>query len=156
MAGTDQSQATPQAPAVSGSASPVQPVPPVPQTPAPVILLAEDDSLLANMYKTKFTREGFQVLTAEDGEETLKIALEQKIDFMILDIMMPKLSGIDVLKKLRQDPRGAKLPVLVLSNLAQEKEAQEAIQLGAKEFLVKANLTPSQVVLKVKQYLGAT
>jgi len=67
---------------------------------------------------------------------------------------MPKLSGIDMLKKLRQDPKGAKIPVVVLSNLAQQKEAQEAIQLGVKEFLIKANLTPSQVVVKVKQHLS--
>jgi len=130
----------------------VQPAQPV----APVILLAEDDSLLANMYKTKFTKEGFQVLMAEDGETALKIALEQKVDFIVLDIMMPKLSGIDMLKRLRQDPKGARIPVVVLSNLAQQKEAQEAIQLGVKEFLIKANLTPSQVAAKVKQYLSVS
>lgn len=135
-----------------GSISP----PSQPKPVAPVILLAEDDSLLANMYKTKFIKEGFQVLTAEDGEIALKIALEQRVDLIILDIMMPKLSGIDMLKKLRQDPKGAKIPVVVLSNLAQQKEAQEAIQLGVKEFLIKANLTPSQVVIKVKQYLGVS
>ena len=149
MVNANQSHDTQQAPAVLGSAPPAQ-------TPASVILLAEDDSLLANMYKTKFTKEGFQVLTAEDGETALKIALEQKVDLIVLDIMMPKLSGIDMLKKLRQEPKGAKIPVVVLSNLAQQKEAQEAIQLGVKEFLIKANLTPSQVVAKIKQHLGVS
>lgn len=132
------------------------------QTPQPAqkprvqtILLVEDDPLLSRMYQTKFTKEGYRVLLAEDGEAGLKIALEQRIDFLILDIMMPKLSGLDLLAKLRENPRGKTIPVIVLSNLAQQKEAEKALALGAKEFLIKANLTPSQVSAKVKQYLGS-
>lgn len=128
--------------------------PPAPAATKPVILLAEDDTLLSRMYKTKFEKEGFQIVTAEDGETALKIALEQKIDLIILDIMMPKLSGIDMLRRLREDPRGQNIPVIVLSNLTQQKEAQEALQLGAKEYLIKANLIPSQIIAKVRQYLG--
>jgi len=125
-----------------------------PQASGPIVLLIEDDPLLIKMYKTKFEAEGFRVLTAGDGEIGLKMALEQKIDFIILDVMMPKISGLDVLAKLKQNPKGQAIPVIVLSNLAEQEKAQKALQLGAKEFLVKANLTPSQVVAKVRQYLG--
>lgn len=121
---------------------------------APVVLLIEDDSLLARMYKTKFTMEGFEVLIAEEGEKGLRMALEQKVDFIILDVMMPKISGLDLLAQLRQDPRGKNIPVIVLSNLAQPEKTKQALSLGAKEFLIKANVTPGEVVAKVKQYLG--
>ena len=120
----------------------------------PTILLVEDDPLLVKMYRTKFLKEGFEILTAEDGEAGLQLALEKKIDCLVLDLMIPKLSGFDLLAKLRQDPKAKDLPVIILSNLAQPEDAQKAAQLGVKEFLLKANLTPSQVVAKVKQHLG--
>jgi len=118
------------------------------------VLLIEDDPLLTKMYKAKFTTEGFNVLIAGDGEEGLKFSLENNPDIILLDIMMPKLSGLDLLSKLREDPRGKDVPVIVLTNLTQQKEAQKALDLGAKEFMVKANLTPSQVVEKIKKYLN--
>ena len=125
-----------------------------PKSSGPIVLLIEDDSLLSRMYKTKFSIEGFQVLVADDGEKGLKMAEEQKVDFIILDIMMPKISGLDLLAQLRLDPKGKNIPVIVLSNLAQEEKMKKAISLGAKEFLIKANVTPRDVVSKVKQYLG--
>lgn len=124
-----------------------------PPAKGPVILLIEDDSLLSRMYKAKFNMEGFQVIVADDGEKGLKIATEQKVDFVILDIMMPKISGLDLLATLREHPQGKNLAVIVLTNLAQEEKTQKAMSLGAKEFLIKANVTPGQVVNKVKQYL---
>lgn len=125
------------------------------QTPKkPLILLIEDDSLLIKMYKTKFVSEGFEVLVAEEGESGLKMALENPVSFIILDVMMPKLSGIEVLENLRQNPKGKAIPVIVLSNLDREEKAKKALSLGAKEFLVKANFTPTQVVEKVRKYLG--
>ena len=125
------------------------------QTPKkPLILLIEDDSLLIKMYKAKFIAEGFEVIVAEEGESGLKMALENPVNFVILDVMMPKLSGLEVLEKLRQDPKGKIIPVVVLSNLDQEEKSKKALQLGAKEFLVKANFTPSQIVEKVRKYLG--
>lgn len=121
---------------------------------AAIILLIEDDPLLTKMYKAKFTTEGFNVLVAIDGEEGLKMALESNPDLILLDIMMPKLSGLDLLSKLREDSRGKDVPVIILTNLTQQKEAQKALDLGAKEFMVKANLTPSQVVERIKKYLN--
>jgi len=117
------------------------------------ILIIEDDPLLIKMYKAKLVSEGFEVLTAGDGQAGLDLALSKTPDGIILDVMMPKLSGLDMLRQLSQDPKGSKIPVIVLSNLSQSDEAQQAKTLGAKAFLVKANFTPKQVIERVKQYL---
>lgn len=117
------------------------------------LLLIEDDPLLVKMYTTKFKSEGFEVLTAQDGEAGLNAATTQHPDLILLDIMMPKLSGMEVLTKLKENSSTANIPVLVFSNLSQEDQANEVMKMGAKEYLVKANLTPSEVVKKVKQYL---
>ena len=117
------------------------------------VLLIEDDPLLIKMYTTKFQSEGFTVLAAQDGQAGLDTALKHKPNVILLDVMMPKLSGIEVLTKLKQSEVTKDTPVLVFSNLSQEDQAKEVLALGAKEYLVKANLTPGEVVQKVKQYL---
>ncbi len=117
------------------------------------VLLVEDDPLLVKMYQTKFTMEGFNVLIAGDGLQGLALAQENKIDCMILDIMMPKLSGIDMYQKVRA--LGLNPPTIFLTNLTQGEDAKKAIELGAKEYLIKANLTPGEIVLKIKSYLGS-
>jgi DNA-binding response OmpR family regulator len=119
------------------------------------ILIVEDDPLLTKMYTTKFITEGFEVTSAADGEEGLAKATAVTPDFIILDVMMPKLSGIDMLSRLRATEKGKNVPVIVLSNLSQEEEAKKALALGAKEYLIKANFTPSEVVTKVRMYLPA-
>jgi len=120
----------------------------------PNVLFIEDDSLLLKMYKTKFEHEGFNVISALDGEEGLTAALEQNVDLIILDIMMPRLSGLDMLAKYRQDVKGKSVPVIILTNLTREEEMKRAKELGVKEFIVKADYTPSEVVRKIKDYLG--
>lgn len=135
-----------------------QPASPPNQNPPKVIgkvlLLVEDDPLLINMYQTKFSSEGFEVFTATDGRTGLALAKSENPDIIILDIMMPKMDGIEVLRNIRQDPKLSSIPVLILSNLSEVNKQKEAKELGAKEFLVKANLTPTQVVEKIKQHLG--
>lgn len=120
----------------------------------PLLFLAEDDPLLTKMYSAKFTKEGFRLLTAGDGQEAYDTITKNKPDFLILDVMMPKLSGLELLEKLRQESHFKDIPVMMLTNLTQKEEAQKALDLGAKEYLIKANLTPSQVVEKVKLHLG--
>lgn len=120
---------------------------------SPIILLIEDDHILSRMYTEKFRHDGFTVLNAYDGEVGLKMALEQKIDLILLDIMLPKLSGTDLLARLRQDPRGKDIPVVALTNLAEEKEKERALQYGVKEYLIKAMQTPEQVIEKIKKHL---
>ncbi|QQS38906.1 response regulator [Candidatus Woesebacteria bacterium] len=121
---------------------------------SPKVLIVEDDPLIVKMYQAKFTHEGFQVMVAEDGLTGLNMALKNDPSFIVLDIMMPQLSGIDLLEKLRTDTKGKTIPVIILTNLSEKDEEQKAIQLGAKEYLLKANLTPGEVVLKVKKHLG--
>lgn len=118
-----------------------------------VILLVEDDPVLSRMYKEKFTFEGFDVLTARDGEEALKVATEQKVDIILLDIMLPRMSGTDFLERFRKEPKGREIPVVALTNLAAQEEKEKALKLGVREYLVKAMQTPDNVVEKIKNHL---
>lgn len=120
-----------------------------------VILIVEDDPVLLRMYTEKFTFEGFDVLNAKDGDEAFKVATTQKVDFILLDIMLPKMSGTDFLEKLRKTTEGRNIPVVAITNLAEEEERQRALKLGVQEYLVKAMKTPEEVVETVKKYLKA-
>ncbi len=117
------------------------------------ILIIEDDPILLRMYTEKFTFEGFSVTTAKDGEEALKVAAEKEPDCILMDIMLPRMSGTDFLERYRQLPKGRETPVIALSNLTEQAERDRAMKLGVKEYLVKAMQTPEQVVEKVKKYL---
>lgn len=117
------------------------------------ILIAEDDPLISKMYKTKLISEGYDVLAAFDGEAAFSLATNNSPSLILLDIMMPKLSGLDMLSKYRSTKEGKETPVIVLSNLSNQEEIEKAKSLGAKEYLVKADHTPSQVIAKIKQYI---
>lgn len=116
----------------------------------PVILVIEDDPILSKMYSEKFSNEGYKVLTAMDGETGLDMAINNKIDIILLDVMLPRVSGIDLLKKLREHEKGKNTLVVVLTNLADPDEKKRALNLGVKDYLVKAMQNPGQVVDKVK------
>jgi DNA-binding response OmpR family regulator len=115
------------------------------------ILIVEDDPVLLHMYTEKFTFEGFSVITAKDGDEAFKQALSQNINVILLDIMLPRVSGTDFLEKFRAEPKGKTIPVIALTNLAEDEEKQRAIKLGVEVYLVKAMQTPEQVVETVKK-----
>ena len=121
---------------------------------AKIILIVEDDPVLLKMYSEKFNFEGFEVLNAHDGEEALKVALENKVGIILLDIMLPRMSGTDFLEKFRQKEKGKNVPVIALTNLTEEAEKEKALKLGVKAYLVKAMQTPEEVVEKVKKYLS--
>lgn len=123
------------------------------KTNQPVVLIIEDDPVLQKMYSEKFSFEGFGVIGARDGEEALNQATTKAIDIILLDIMLPKMSGTDFLQKLRQSPKGKDIPVIALTNLAEEDEREKALKLGVKEYLVKAMQTPEQVVETLKKYI---
>jgi two-component system alkaline phosphatase synthesis response regulator PhoP len=118
------------------------------------ILLVEDDLFLREIYAEVLQREGFVVLAADDGEAGLKLG-QQNTDakIMLLDIMLPKMHGIDVLKKLKEDPTTKNMPVIILTNLTEETVVQEALHLGAAGYLVKVRFTPPQVVQKIKEFI---
>ena len=121
--------------------------------PQKIILIVEDDPVLLKKNTEKFNFEGFTVLNAKDGVEALKVALSEKIDIILLDIMLPKMSGTDFLEAFRRDPKGKNVPVVALTNLAEEEEKQRTIKLGVSDYLVKAMQTPEQVVETIKQYI---
>jgi DNA-binding response OmpR family regulator len=130
-------------------------VPSVPEDkPSKVVLIVEDDPILSRMYTEKLNFEGFKVLTGRDGEVALKIATEQIVDMILLDIMLPKMSGTDFLERLRQHPKGKNVPVVALTNLTEDEEKKKAMSLGVKEYLVKAMQTPEEVVAKIKVHLS--
>lgn len=120
------------------------------------ILLIEDDSTLARMYKFKLEKEGFQVTHISNGEEGLSFATMNKVDLILLDMMLPKIPGNMLLQTLRQHPNGTNIPVIVLSNLTDHDQAEQAKKLGVKEYLAKAMHTPEEVVERVKQYVPAS
>ena len=117
------------------------------------LILVEDDTTLSKMYQKKFVSDGFTVVTAYDGLEGLEKIIEEKPDLVILDIMLPKLDGISVFKKMRSTSETFKTPVLLLTNLDQEDAIFECFKLGAVDYLLKSSVTPDQVVKKVENLL---
>jgi DNA-binding response OmpR family regulator len=120
----------------------------------PTILIVEDDPVLCRMYTEKFKFEGFNVRTALNGEDGLEMALREKTDMLLLDLMLPRLSGAELLTKLRQDAKGKDIKVIALTNLAEAEEKNRIMGLGALEYLIKAMQTPEEVVNKVKAHLS--
>lgn len=114
------------------------------------ILLVEDDAFLAGMYVTKLNLEDFEVRLASDGEKGLKLAQEETPDIVLLDIVLPKMSGFDVLKDLKADKKTKNVPVILLTNLGQRDDVKKGLDLGAVDYLIKAHFMPSEVVDKIK------
>jgi DNA-binding response OmpR family regulator len=123
------------------------------ETKKPVILIVEDDPVLSKMYSEKFIFEGFTVVTAKDGQEALDKASSQSISVILLDIMLPRMSGTDFLESYRKLPKGKNTPVIALTNLDEEEERARAKTLGVKEYLTKSGQTPENVVRKIKSYI---
>ncbi len=118
------------------------------------VLIIEDESALLEVLADKFRRESFVVFTSSDGEEGLRNALKHKPDIVVLDIVMPSMDGLTMLKKLREDKWGNNVPVLILSNLSDPEQINEATGRGRVEYLVKSNWGLDDVVLKVQQTLN--
>jgi DNA-binding response OmpR family regulator len=118
------------------------------------VLLAEDDRFLRRAAEARLRRHGLEVLTAADGEEALRVARTEPLDLVLLDVVMPKLQGFEVLKALKQDDATTRIPVIVLSNLGQERDVTQAMALGAIAFLVKAHLSLQDLVDRVDAALA--
>src|SRR5689334_22362902 len=118
------------------------------------ILLVEDDDALANTYMTRLVAEGFQVRRANNGEDALVTALDYHPALVLLDVMMPKVSGFEVLDILRNTPETANLKIIVLTALGQEGDKQRASQLGADDYLVKSQVVISDVISRVQHHLN--
>jgi DNA-binding response OmpR family regulator len=113
------------------------------------VLLAEDDRFLRRAAEARLRQHGLEVLTAADGEEALRLARSERLDLVLLDVIMPKLEGFEVLRLLKEDAATARIPVIVLSNLGQERDVAQAETLGAVAYLVKANLSLQDLVDRV-------
>lgn len=118
------------------------------------VLLAEDDRFLRKAAEATLRRQGHEVLTAADGEEALRLARETPPDLILLDLIMPKLQGFEVLRRLKADPVTAGIPVIVLSNLGQDRDVQQALAAGAVAYYVKANLSLDALAKHVAEALG--
>lgn len=120
------------------------------------ILLVEDDEALANVYKSRLEIEGFDTRWVGNGEDALSTTLEYKPHLILLDVMMPKISGFDVLDILRNTPETANVRVIMLTALSQQKDKDRAEALGVDDYLVKSQVVIGDVIDRVKFHLGMT
>ena len=118
------------------------------------ILLVEDDDSLANVYTTRLEAEGFSIQRVPNGEDALAAAVSYHPDLILLDVMMPKVSGFDVLDILRNSPDTANFKVIMLTALSQESDKQRAEELGVDDYMVKSQVVIADVVDRIKHHLG--
>ncbi|MBC7943425.1 response regulator [Candidatus Saccharibacteria bacterium] len=118
------------------------------------ILLVEDDVALSNVYKSRMELEGFEIREVNNGEDALSAAIDFKPDLILLDAMMPKISGFDVLDILRNTPETANIRIIMLTALSQPKDKERAEALGVDDYLVKSQVVIGDVVERVKFHLG--
>jgi DNA-binding response OmpR family regulator len=116
------------------------------------IVLADDEKFIAKAYSEGLNRAGFQVITANDGITALEEIKKNKPDMVLLDLIMPGMTGFEVLKSVKEDGELKKTPVFILSNLSQKTDQEEANSLGAEEFIVKSDISLEELVNKVKAY----
>ena len=122
---------------------------------APRVLLAEDDRILRKAGETSLTRKGYCVIPAVDGEDALEKAFAHRPDLILLDVMMPKMHGFDVLARLKSDAATRDIPVIMLSNLEQEADIRRSIEGGARSYLVKSNVLLDELAERVAEALNA-
>ena len=119
------------------------------------ILLIEDDPFLSSLLKNRLQKEEMEVIYARDGEEALKILRSEKIDLALLDIILPKKSGFEVMEELKNDPQtsNSKIPIMIISNLGQPEDVSHGYKLGAMEYFIKAKTSIDDLVKKIKDFL---
>lgn len=118
------------------------------------ILLVEDEEIIIELLQKKLTKEGYEVSIARNGEEGLKLMREANPDIVLLDIIMPKLGGFEVMEAMQKDPELKKIPIIVISNSGQPVELDKAQRLGARDWLIKTEFDPQEVLIKVEKQIG--
>ena len=122
---------------------------------AKTILIIEDDTFLQGLEATKLKKEGYDVLSAANSVEAFKILEDKKqLDLILLDLLLPDVDGFMILEKIRQDKTYLAIPVIVFSNLSEDKDIKRATKLGISEFMVKSNFTLDELAKKVKDLIG--
>jgi DNA-binding response OmpR family regulator len=119
------------------------------------VLLIEDDEATAEMYRLRLSNDGYTVLHASDGESGVAQAISEQPDLIYLDVRLPKLDGFQVLQRLRAHPHTQAIPVVILTNYGEPELRERGLELGALEFLVKADTTPGFLSETVEQWAGA-
>ncbi|MFA6383119.1 MAG: response regulator [Parcubacteria group bacterium] len=118
------------------------------------IMIVEDDSFVMDIYRTKLEQENFEVIEAVNGVEAIKKLQNIEPNLILLDIIMPFMDGLEVLKKIKEDERLKNIPVILLTNLSQKDEVTKGLGLGANDYLIKSHFTPSEVLEKIKKYIS--
>ena len=123
---------------------------------AKTILFIEDEAVLQKTFEKTLRPEGYEMISALDGESGFNLAKSQKPDLILLDLILPKLNGFEVLKRLKEDPETKKIPVIILTNLERMADIDKALELGATTYLVKVDYSLEEVIDKIKKTLGET
>lgn len=118
------------------------------------ILLVEDEEIMIGLLQRKLTQEGYEVLVARDGEEGLEVMKKTKLDLILLDIIMPRMGGFEVMEEMNKDKELKKVPIIIISNSGQPVELDRAQKLGAKDWLIKTEFDPKEVLDKVVKQIG--
>jgi len=118
------------------------------------ILFVEDDPDQILMYQAKFELENLLMIVASNEREALKLALAEEPDLVLLDLLLKKENGLDVLEGLKKDERLAKIPVIIFTNYDKKELRERSLALGAADFIIKAKVTPKEIVARVKQIVG--
>jgi DNA-binding response OmpR family regulator len=127
---------------------------PVPAPQKPTVFIVEDDSFLLNLLRVRFSKESMDVVTASDGVEALEKARTIRPAIILLDLILPRKNGFEVLQEIGQDPQLHKIPVIIISNLGQDSDIEKGKALGAVEYYVKARLSIDELVSKVREFIG--
>ncbi len=120
----------------------------------PIIFIVEDDPFLLSVYQTKFAKEGYEVWFAADGQQALEFLKGPRPNLVMLDIMLPWVNGFDVLQAMRANAQWKNVPVIILTNLSNEHDVQRGKQLGAADYIIKANSKISDIIARVKQIVA--
>lgn len=120
------------------------------------ILIIEDDKFLRDLASSKLKREGFDTFSAQNANEGFGILAKTKADLILLDIILPGIDGFEVLRRLKCDNALKTIPVILLSNLGQEKDVERGLKLGAAEYIIKAHYTLDEIIEKIKNVLSRT
>lgn len=119
----------------------------------PKVLIVEDDMFVRDIYHIKFEKEGFEVILAENGVEAIRSLGEIIPDIILLDMVMPYMDGMEVLKKIKENKAWKKIPIIMLTNISEKDKINEGLEYGVNEYLIKSHFTPSEVVEKVQNIL---
>ena len=119
----------------------------------PLVLAVEDDVFIASVHQKKLAKEGFEVVLAVNGKEAIEFVQKRKPDIILLDLIMPIKDGFETLKELKADPNSKDIKVIILSNLSQEEDRQRVLEMGAVDYVVKADVSFREIIEVIKKHL---